>query len=276
VFAVSSLGTETVLCSFTGGADGGYPSTGLIFDANGNLYGATAFGGASNAGVVFRMDPKGNETVLYSFKADGKDGNDVQPGLVFDQAGNLYGTTLWGGGKLNGGIVFSLSPQQNNSWTETVLYTFTGKHGAHPTGGVVLDSLGNLYGTANGGGLYDSGVAFKLAPKVGGGWTQKVIHNFENGKDGANPDGSLIFDAQGNLYGVTRAGGTGRCDGGNTCGIAFELVPTASGGWKRVTLHSFSKSSGGTSPAGGLILNNGALYGVTSLLGRGTAFRITF
>ena len=158
-----------VLHTFKGGADGGNPAAGLLRDTGGNLYGTTYQGGASNGGVVFKLSPSGNETVLYSFTR-GADGYAPQAGLIQDKAGNLYGTTTHGGhqssacniaGDSTCGVVFKVSP----TGTETVLYSFTGgADGGNPAAGLVQDAAGNLYGTTYGGGASGNGVVFKVSP----------------------------------------------------------------------------------------------------------------
>jgi uncharacterized repeat protein (TIGR03803 family) len=166
VFKVDPTGMETVLYSFTGGADGASPSAGLIRDKEGNLYGATAYGGDLSAffglgcGVVFKLDSSGNETVLYTFTcgADGlQDGSQPRAVLVRDKAGNLYGTTE-AGGTFGYGMVFKL----DRTGKETVLHTFTGADGLQVDAGLIRDAEGNLYGTTVGGGASGDGVVFKL------------------------------------------------------------------------------------------------------------------
>jgi uncharacterized repeat protein (TIGR03803 family) len=222
-----------VLHSFAGGpTDGGAPYAGLIRDSAGNRYGTTQSGGASNAGVVFRLSPAGTETVLHSFTyshSGEADGALPDAGLVRDGAGNLYGTTAAGGAACHYpgcGVVFKLSP----TGTETVLYTFTGlADGAGPVGGLLRDTAGNLYGTTSEGGAKSSacstqtcGVVFKLSP-IG---TYTVLHTFTGGADGANPTAGLILDTAGNLYGTTAKGGaTSTCNLQNGCGVVFRLTP---------------------------------------------------
>jgi len=158
VFKVTKTGTETVLYSFSGGADGEYPYAGLVRDSLGNLYGTTSEGGASNVGTVFKVTPTGQETVLYSF-AGGTDGANPFAGLVRDRKGNLYGTTEAGGAS-GVGTVFKLSA----TGQETVLHTFTGAtmDGANPFGGLVRDAAGNLYGTTFVGGAFGHGAVYKI------------------------------------------------------------------------------------------------------------------
>jgi uncharacterized repeat protein (TIGR03803 family) len=157
---------EKVLHSFNGG-DGANPAAGLIFDAAGNLYGTTTGGGTSGYGTVFELTPMGGggwtETILYSF-GNGTDGAIPYAGLIFDAAGNLYGTTFGGGPYGGAGTVFELTPTAGGGWTETVLHSFNGGDGANPVAGLIFDAAGNLYGTTTGGGTYGGGTAFELSP----------------------------------------------------------------------------------------------------------------
>lgn len=232
--------TETVLHSFTGGKDGGIPFGGLIFDAAGNLYGTTSVGGAYlYFGSVFKLTPgphgKWRETVLHAFSSKNGDGAYPYDSLALDAAGNLYGTAYAGGQMpcFGGcGIVFKLAPETHGQWTETILYSFTGgADGGEPYAGLTFDQGGNLYGTTNFGGEQQvcssgCGVVFKLTPVKKGKWSETVLHAF-SGNDGEVPDGNLIFDADGNLYGTTLNGGDFNChiDGGNSCGVVFKLKP---------------------------------------------------
>ena len=231
VFKVTGKGKEIVLHSFAGGADGANPESSLLMDAAGNLYGTTFAGGASGAGMVYRIAPKGRETVLYSF-AGGADGAKPEAALAMDAAGNLYGTTTAGGSNGNGTVFKLTVPKKTNGkWREKVLYSFgSGTDGTTPVSGVTLDAKGNLYGTASAGGAYGLGTVFKLAPSKSG-WTESILHDFQNSTDGAVPYAGLIFDKSGNLYGAATEGGTG---GGGT---VFELVPS-SGGWTFNVLYS--------------------------------------
>ena len=271
------------LHNFTGRSDGCRPFSGLIFDGAGNLYGTTAYGGTPGCpdnggpgnGLVFKVSPPpclttvcpGTETVLYDF-AGGSDGRlpDGFGGgaLVFDRAGNLYGTTSNGGGTgcdYGCGTVFKLSPS-GSGWTESVLYRFTGgSDGAVPTSTLTFDQAGNLYGTAIAGGLpgcdfnvyFGCGTVFKLSPS-GSGWAESVLYSFTGGSDGSLPAGGLIFSPSGNLYGTTFSGGEG---GGGT---VFQLTPS-NGSWTLETLYSFS----GTGGSSATLAMDGAgnLYGTT-------------
>jgi uncharacterized repeat protein (TIGR03803 family) len=264
VFKLDAAGDYTTLHSFNF-SDGQYP-TALIHSRGGYLYGTTYLGGAAGGGVVFKMDRAGNETVLHNF--DGADvGGDVAS-LLDDAAGNLYGTTTRGG--VNGiGVVFKLDIAGNY----TVLYSFTGGlDGGYPADNLVLDSVGNLYGTAGWGGdtgsggdttclVVGCGVVFKLDP----GGNETVLHTF-HGIDGALPYGGLFRNVKtGYLYGTTAAGGA------FGDGVIFGISPR---GTEHV-LHSF-RGGDGTSPLTGLLEYKGSLYGVTELGGdgHGTVFKV--
>src|ERR1019366_934096 len=209
-----------VLYSFIhNGTDGGFPQAGLIFDAAGNLYGTTSEGGTSSScsggcGTVFELTPTAGggwtEKVLHNFNSNGTDGANPYAGLIFDAAGNLYGTTTVGGTYYYG-TVFELTPTAGGGWTEKVLHSFNynGTDGNNPQASLTIDAAGNLYGTTSGGGTYGNykGTVFELTPAAGGDWTETVLHNFV-GPDGAAPLAGLIFDAAGNLYGTTSGGGT--------------------------------------------------------------------
>jgi uncharacterized repeat protein (TIGR03803 family) len=209
--------TEKVLYTFTGAADGGTPEGGVVFDKNSNLYGTTSQNGAYGCGTVFQLVPTGSswtETTLYEFGQNGSDGCNSHAGLIFDPSGNLYGTTL-NGGPQGGGTVFQLTPS-GGGWAESLLYFFTGGYDGGPVGAVTIDSAGSLFGTANsdGGGL---GFAFKLTPSNGS-WTYTDLHDFNDG-DGFQPFGTLILDANGNVYGTATGGG------GYGSGVVWEITP---------------------------------------------------
>ena len=231
------LWTEKVLHNFSNtGPDGAEPVAGVIFDSSGNLYGTTLYGGVNRTrggyvGVVFELTPSGgewNEKILYSFTQSKYDAAGPWGSLIFDSAGNLYGTTTSGGRYFGDGTVFELSPQAGGSWTETILHSFSDaeKDGYHPYCSLIFDSAGNLYGTTSQGGAYGQGsgfvggTVFELTPGSGGNWTEKILHSFGNGSDGSEPLSGLIFDASGNLYGTAEFGGGGV---GLGTGIAFEI-----------------------------------------------------
>ncbi len=219
--AVATGWTQSILHAFTGGNDGERPY-GLIFDQAGNLYGATEFQGGY-AGTVFELTPAGSgwtNKTLYSFQSEG-DGIEPMAGVVFDPAGNLYGTTT-AGGYDQAGTVFMLTPAYG-SWTETVLYSFIGSYGGGPHAILTIDGDGNLYGTtfSDGAGI-DGGSVFKLAP--GGGWTETDLHLFD-GRDGLHPVSNVVMDANGNLYGTASGGGAKQCIDPGGCGNVWEITP---------------------------------------------------
>jgi uncharacterized repeat protein (TIGR03803 family) len=264
---------ETLLYSFGSHLkDGKTPIACLIFDGSGNLYGTTSTGGPDNGGIVFELTPTSGggwtETLLHNFNHE--TGAELRGGLIFDGAGDLYGTTS-GGGAHDSGTVFELTPKTGGGWKNAVLHTFNGTDGANPAAALIFDAAGNLYGTATAGGAHNHGTVFELMPKSGGGWNEKVLHNFNtNGKDGNNPRSSLIFDAAGNLYGTTVS----------PYGTAFELMPEARGPWTLKALHIFNfNGTDGVEPYAGLIFDAaGNLYGTTSGGGAhdsGTVFEIT-
>jgi len=256
--------TTDVLYRFTGGLDGGAPFAGVIFDDSGNLYGTTTRGGSADAGVVFKMSPPSGasttwtETVLHTFSG-GADGGHPYAGLIFDKSGNLYGTTVGGGGSPLLGTVFRLAPPTSGSgdWTETVIHTFSGRDdGASPFAGLILDASGNLYGTAYAGGTVNQGVVFEFMAPSGGSteWTESVLYNFTGGPDGRNPYGGVVFDKSGNLYGTTSFAKL------ELYGSVFELSPNTDGTWTETTLANFSCTEG--SPYAGLTIDaSGNLYG---------------
>jgi uncharacterized repeat protein (TIGR03803 family) len=210
--------TESELYAFSGGADGGQPIAGLIFDTAGNLYGTSAYGGAHHRGTVFKLtanaDGTWTESVLYSFGANGG-GDAPAASLIFDASGNLYGTTSRGGAHHNG-TVFKLTPNADGSWTERVLQNF--RSAGDSRAGLIFDAAGNLYGTAFSGGPANGGAVFKLAPQSDGNWTYSVLH-FLFGKPATGPVGGLVLDKAGNLYSTTQGCGSG------CAGVVFEITP---------------------------------------------------
>jgi uncharacterized repeat protein (TIGR03803 family) len=280
--------TEQVLHSFNF-TDGKYPYANLIFDAAGNLYGTTLDGGAHANGTVFELLPKvaggWREKVLHNFSATGTEGTSPFTNLIFDAAGNLYGTAYSGGDVAcvtnNGGAcgtVFELSPTEAGDWTLKVLHKFNGIDGAYPAAGLIFDRGGNLYGTTSGGGsdlLNQLGTVFELSRTASGAWTEKVLHDFNAVDDGNQPLAGLIFDTAGNLYGTTPYGG----DGAGSVGTVFQLSPTATGHWIEKVLYGFITAVDGAVPRASLIFDTaGNLYGTTSLGGAnhyGTVFELS-
>jgi uncharacterized repeat protein (TIGR03803 family) len=207
--------TQSVLYSFKGGTDGQFPTGGVVFDTLGNLYGTTQYGGnkSCSCGTVFKLALNSHggwtKSTLHRFNGN-IDGASPAAALIFDSAGNLYGTTATGLQKSNVfGTVFELTPNSGGSWTEKVLFAFPndGSGGEAPEAALVFDPGGNLYGTAYVGGAHQQGVVFKLTPSSQGAWTESVLYSFAGGADGAWPYSPLIFDSAGNLYGTTEMGG---------------------------------------------------------------------
>ena len=277
--------TTTVLYRFKGGSDGRNPVGPLVFDRAGNLYGAAQYGGAG-CGVIFKLSPRVQgttwiESVLYIFGC-GADGAYPSAGLIFNQAGNLYGATSGGGEcSFSCGTLFQLSPPAvgGGTWTYAVLHRFGGADrpdGGQPNGNLILDQEGNLYGTAGLGGEFvcsidpgPCGVVFELLrpAQTGGTWKEKVLYNFADVPDGAYPSAGVIWDSKGNLYGNTAMGGTGPCTDGEGltigCGTAFRLSPTAAGSWSETVLYNFGPSEDG--PGSPFIFGKeGALYGTAA------------
>ncbi len=259
VFKVTAAGVESVLHSFTGtSGDGSIPATGLVQDASGNLYGVTVAGGNGGHGTIFKVTSAGAETVLYKFTGL-SDGATPDAGLMRDAKGNLYGTTFGGGLKAQG-AVFELTP----AGLENALFSFNGSDGALPKS-TLIEAGGTFYGTASAGGgaaacVGGCGVVFQLTPNG----TQTILHTFTGGADGAFPVGSLVRDAQGNLYGTATNGGrlNKACPTG--CGTVYKLAPGPGATWTFTVLHKFTGEGDGYYPAGGLVQDpKGNLYGLT-------------
>jgi uncharacterized repeat protein (TIGR03803 family) len=261
IFGITAQGKEAVLHSFWSG-DGSESSAGLIQDSAGNFYGTTYGGGTEEGGgcvhgcgTVFKLDPAGRLTVLHAFTG-GADGGQPEAALVQDVAGNLYGTTTVGGDLscrygMGCGVLFKVDTNAN----ETVLHAFSGQpDGWYPTGELVPDGKGNFYGTTWFGGASDDGTVFKL-DSTG---TVTVLYSFDGIAGGEGPNGPLVADAQGNVYGTTAGGGDTSCD---LCGVVFRLEPSG----KETVLHTFTGSpNDGAFPYAGLIRDtSGNLYGTT-------------
>jgi uncharacterized repeat protein (TIGR03803 family) len=219
---------------------------------------------------------KWKESILHSFNGlDPNDGEGPSAGLIFDAAGNLYGTTGLGGPNGGWGTVFELVPGGNDKWKVKILYGFKGgSDGAVPTCGLIFDTKGNLYGTTSGEfGYAGNGTVFELIPSNSK-WTEKVLYSFKGGQDGSQPDAGLVSDSAGNLYGTTYAGGA------NNNGTVFELTQDSRGQWSESLLHTFTGGSDGGGPLGSLIFDaSGNLYGTTQGGGGsglyGTVFELT-
>ena len=263
VYKLSHTGSGWVfntLYDFTAHGDGAYPDNGgVTIGPDGTLYGTASFEGVGGNGTLFNLRPPVTFcrsifcdaiTLLHAF-GGGNDGNGPNGNLVFDAAGNIYGTTS-GGGDYGYGTVFQAT-RSGGSWTETVLYSFSPANGINPTAGVILDSAGNLYGTTSAGGTHNWGTVFELT-RSGSGWREQLLYTFTNGTDGRSPAGGLVFDSAGNLY------GSAQHNGQNFGGTVFKLSPS-SGGWTFTLLYSLSGLAG---PADHLTLDSaGNLYGTT-------------
>lgn len=299
VFKLSRVGTAWIyqtLHAFDGQPDACNPEARVVIGPDGNLYGTSIAGGTGTCtqqslgpgcGTVFKLNPPPTicgsascpwrESVLYSFQA-GSDGSNPQSALVFDQLGNLYGTTNTGGNSGCGGsgcgTVFKLSPGQNG-WAESILYSFQDLgHGAGTASGVIFDNEGNLYGAAKwSSGFGGREIVYKLVPSVPT-WIQSVLHSFT--PQGFNQElGGLTFDTVGNLYGTTDWG----------CGSVFELSPT-NGGWNFNTVFNLPGANGcpfGWGPRESLTFDSagnllGTTFGGTSSPGfydYGSVFELT-
>ena len=217
------------------------------------------------------------EQVLYTFHGV-PDGGNPSVRLTADNLGGFYGTALTGG-EFNQGCVFHLIPGSDGTWSETVLYSFSGPDGDSPDSSLLLDAAGNLYGTTAGGGAFSGGTAFELSPSSALPWTETVLHNFGNGLDGSDPQSELVFDAVGNLYGTTQFGGSN--GGFENGGTVYRLSP-GTNGWVETVLYSFPLSYSGPDgdlPAGTVVIDKaGNLYGVTQaggFYGYGSIFELT-
>jgi uncharacterized repeat protein (TIGR03803 family) len=278
--------SEQVLYSFKGGPDGAYPSSSLVMDATDSLYGVTLFGGNSNdclyntpvgCGVVFKLTRSNGswqESVLYAFQG-GADGSNAGFNLIFDAVGNLYGTTIYGGGsqQCSGGCgtVFQLSPKLDGSWTKTILHSFQNQSdGAYP-GGLTFDAAGNLYGITSTGGSSGRGTVYELSHNQGGDWTEKVIYTFADFEIAPNP--GLTFDHSGNLYGTYQQ--LYACFAGG-CGSVFKLRQSG-GVWTKTDLVQFPGGGNGGQPRAGVVLDpEGNIYGTGAVGGNnyGIAFQL--
>ena len=260
VFKLTASGgtwTESVIHSFANAPDGANPVNGLIMDTTGNLYGTTYAGGTgAGNGCVFELSPSGNswtEQIIYDI-------NSTYAGLTMDSTGNIYGTTY--------GSIFELKPNGSGGWVSNVLYSFTpansATEGSDPNGTLVLDSLGNLYGTTLTGGANNAGVVFGVGlVKATGKWAEKVLFSFggnaQFGPNGATPFAGIVFDSKGNIYGTTKAGGQ------KGAGTVYELAAPAGGkgGYKEHVVLNFNGENGAVPLSGLIIDSSGYLYGTT-------------
>jgi uncharacterized repeat protein (TIGR03803 family) len=267
VFKLDTNGTETVLHTFAGKADGASPYADMIRDSDGNLYDTANQGGDTvdcehpfGCGTIFKLNRRGGYTVLHTFTGP-PDGGHPYAGLVWDPEGNFYGTTL-SGGIHSAGTVFKVG----KTGKYTVLYNFAAsKDGGYPWGSLILDAAGNLYGTTNLGGIDDRGTVFKLNSTTG---KFMVLHRFNPVAEGAGPRAGVVRGSNGNLYGTTTQGGDTNCLPPSGCGTIFKLSRTG----KYTVLHTFAGAADGGGPWAGLVLDSrGKLYGTTNFGGDNTA-----
>ncbi|MGC2109613.1 MAG: choice-of-anchor tandem repeat GloVer-containing protein [Candidatus Korobacteraceae bacterium] len=264
---------ETVLYSFTDLPDGKFPSQGnLVFDAAGNAYGTTTYGGGflldcddTSCGTVYEMSHSNgswSESVICPLGNCSFPGFWPVAGVIFDNAGNLYGTVT----NTSGGV-FQLMPQGNGVWQSRTLYNFFQQQiQFYPAGGLILDGAGNVYGTTAGGGTGGGGTVFELV-RSGDGWNFTVLYNFaySGSQFLPGPQASLTMDAAGNLY------GTAVFDGANGCGMVFKLSP-GGGSWNLTTLHDFTCGNDGGEPFSNVVFDAaGNLYGTAGKGGAGNS-----
>lgn len=281
--------SESILYTFSGGADGASPVGPLVFDSTGNLYGTTLYGGNPTCGnlacgVTYELSPASGgtwtEAVLHSFTG-GNDGQNPGGAVTLDAEGNVYGAAQGGNPDLcgpNGGcaLVYKLSPV-SGAWRETVLHNFSGgRDGGSLNGSLIFDSAGNLYGSAVtggnpscgvGGNTGNCGVIFKLTPNVGKQWTETSIPlGFW---DGAQPAPGLLLDSSGDIYGTATSGGIPTdCASGFSCGTIFKFTPNSSGSWTPGVLYRFTGGADGGTPFYGPIRDAaGNFYVTTGLYG---------
>jgi uncharacterized repeat protein (TIGR03803 family) len=243
-----------VLLNFDG-TNGNSPLAGLVMDSSQNLYGTSNAGGQYNQGAVFKANRSGEEVILHSFAGGATDGASPEDSLIFDTAGNLYGTTF-NGGPANAGTVFKMS----SKGAIHLMYSFAGgSDGANPIARLAIDKNGNLYGTTSAGGTYGNGTVFAVSAAG----KHSVLYSFGTGTDGAIPYAGITLDAKGHLYGTTSAGGST----GN--GTVFELIRSSSG-WTETILHNFELQDDGGTPYAGLVFDHaGNLYGAATQGGSG-------
>jgi uncharacterized repeat protein (TIGR03803 family) len=266
VFKIDASGAETVLHAFSPGSDGEFPYGGLLSDTAGNLYGTTVNGGQAslNYGTVFKIDSRGNETILHRFTG-GKDGA-FPFGTLNGRSPNLFFGTTSMAGAAGSGTTFRMT----GTGSLTVINSFSGSTGESPLSGLIQDAAGNIYGTTAFGGAFGMGSVF-VTDRFG---NETLLHNFTGGTDGAFPYGDLVRDSAGNVYGTTSAGGGDNC-GGAGCGTVFKLNKQGI----ETILYSFTGGTDGGTPYAGLIRDSaGNLYGtafVGGATGNGVVFEIS-
>jgi len=258
---------EEVVHSFNPyNGDGYTPYSGVIVGLKdgfyrGNIYGTTYQGGTHAAGSVYELSQLAGggyaEAILHSFNGNGTDGTFPVASLIFDSAGNLYGTT-YSGGSEDAGTVFELVAKAGGGWGEKILHSFSnnGTDGAGPYGALIFDSLGNLYGTTASGGGQSCGIVFELSPQSGGSWSETIVHSFANNStDGCSPQAGLVIDRFGTFYGTTNLGGT------YGYGTMYNLTQSG-GNWTEAILHNYASNPDGAYPGYGALQIDGQGYPV--------------
>jgi uncharacterized repeat protein (TIGR03803 family) len=243
IFKLATGGGESLLHSFGGSGDGSTPDGAVTIESNGDMYGTTSYGGASENGGIWELAADGTYTVLHNFTAD--EGNFARGRLVQDGKGNFYGTCLFGGAP-GDGTVFKYSTKGKL----TVLHAFTGTDGQYPEHGVVRDRAGNLYGVTAFGGASDNGAVYKIAADG----TFSTLYSFAGGADGSFLYGGLALDRDGNLYGSTADGGA------SGYGTVFKIAPDGT----KTTLYNFTGGADGADPEGDMLLLGKNLYSAST------------
>jgi uncharacterized repeat protein (TIGR03803 family) len=282
---LASAQTENTLFDFTE-TDTFWPQGGLVQDARGNLYGAARGGGTYGVGTIFELSPPGQaggawtKTPIYNFLSWGTTGNIPSSGLTMDSSGALYGTTYVGGdSRCACGVLYKLVPptQQDGAWTQQVLHAFTsaGTDGRLPNASIVINSHGTIYGVTQQGGAWNSGVLYQVKPGTGGTFSETVLYSFGSNQDASTPNGPLVLDSTGNLYGVTSLGGV------FNQGAVYKFIPPTKAGQKGTESILFSFGGGslssGITPVGDIVFDTaGNLYGVTNAGGNGVSDGVVY
>jgi uncharacterized repeat protein (TIGR03803 family) len=276
IFRLNPAGLgRTVLYRFSDQHESYWPYGALSFDSAGNMYGTTGVGGTVGNGTVFKLVRSGNQwnySVIYNFE-DASKGWAPEAGVIVDSAGNLYGTTVNGGGTSSYGVVYELSPSAGG-WSSRVLHSFSAGYndGGWPEASLIMDAAGNLYGTTSGGGTGYGGTVFELSPS-GNNWNYRTICNLATAGDGTGgPWDGVLMDAAGNLYGTTYD------EGAYGQGSVFKVVQS-NGDWSCYTIHDFNSPNDGANPIGDLMLDaHGNVFGTAwtgGPYGGGTAWEVT-
>jgi len=259
--SVSCPWNETILYRFQGGSDGSGAYGGIAFDQAGNIYGTTERGGGNGCtgvgcGIVFKLTNshgQWTESIVYSFNGN-SDGAGPTSTVILDQAGNIYGTTS-SGGSAGFGAVYQLTPS-GSGWSEHILYNFqNGADGRKPTGGLVMDTAGHLYGNSYYGGSGGRGVVYQLSPAGGGTWSFNLLYSFTTAGENGGPYATLVIDSAGSLYGTTYAAGNG-------AGSVYKLSQS-NGVWTETDLRDFEWSTGALAYGSVALDPNGHVFGVT-------------